>query len=474
MKRFGVSAVFLAVTLVYLGVFPAGATINSPTGFRSLCASSASANTKHCMSPTNALRFHTTKNKIPKVGTTFINWTTGSAADNFDYGGTSLWVASTGEGYVIYDATDGFQVAPTITTFSDSGKKLATISPSLSYSQFSVLSHPPTGGIIIALDQKSQPAQGLTPASQSFTFTAWSANSGKKMWTTPRIPGQGENEFVETSNGLYATADLYNQNASIVNLSTGAIRNSKILDEPSREGAIGNFIDVETCIENPVGGEDLQRLINPATGAVVSTFQAGIAFGCEVGQSQPARVPPRTLNIGNSNLVLNGNLGNAGLFQNTSYGAQSGISPDGSKLFISGGTKYGDCCIISAYSLPTMKRIWSRTEILKMEGDDGGVLVGLQTNAKTNSVSFVGINDHSGSTIWKQPTTSDSGELQVCAITTTQTLIVANYQLIGLNLQTGHQNWYEKNDNVTCGNMLTGGAAYYFNTDVAVEQFLTP
>jgi hypothetical protein len=475
-KRLGVAFAILLAAFLSTGLNIAGASKSSQ--FHPTCAASAPqtrASEQACVISTKVIQYHSAKGHVPKVGKIFINHSTTSPADDIGYGTSSLLVDSTGSGYAIYDATGGFQVSPTITTFTATGKELATITPGLAYSQFSFLSHPATGGIVLALNEKSHPAQGLTPASQSFTFTAWSVNSGKKMWTTPNFAGQGSNDFVETSNGLYATAYFHQQYASIITLSTGAISNPKILDQGT-VGAVGNFIDVQTCINNPVGGFDLERLVNPSSGSTVSSFQAG-TDNCEAIGPTPAA---DTLNLGEINLVLNGNSPNTGLFQNISFSnvsdgyADSGFSPNGSTLFVDGQTPLGDCCVLSAYSLPSMRQLWKTSDMVKMIGDDGGVLVGLQLVFKTGDEYFVGINDTTGSILWKQPAPTDSGDLQVCAITATETLVVANNQLIGLNLLTGHQLWYANNDDVTCGNMLTGGAAYYFGSGVTLKQILTP
>jgi len=470
MRNFGVTLRVLVTVLIFSGTSVATAGASKSSRLEVPCATQlAKGAVRLCTVSSPLITFHSSERRVPKPGTDFISQSTAEPADDVGYGTTSLWVASTGSGYAIFDASAGYQVSPTITTFTESGKKLATITPGLAYSLYSVLVHPPTGGIVIALDEKSHPAQGLTPASQSFTFTAWSANSGKKLWTTPNFSGQGNDDFRETSDGLYATAYFHDQYASVINLSTGSIRNFPILEGADFEGTVGNFIDVLTCIDNPVGGDDFERLISPTSGAIMSSFQAGVD---DCDGSGPA--PGRTLDLGQVDVVLNGNLGNAGLFEQTSYGTQSGISPNGSTLLVNGATSLGDCCVLSAYSLPSMRRLWTRTEMVSMKGDNGGILVGLLTNAKTNVQSFVGIDDQTGSVVWQQPTTGSSGELQVCAISMSETMIVANDQLIGLNLKTGHQNWYAKNDNVTCGNMLTGGAAYYFDTGVTIRQILTP
>jgi hypothetical protein len=369
-----------------------------------------------------------------------------------------------GTGYVVTDTSIVVNTPQVVTTYNTEGKVLSTITPPVS-STFQIVPHPQTEGLLVASLPHKTPAQGLTPASTTYTFSAWSLATGKILWHTPSYVDNNPAELQVADTGQYAITYVNEHIPMVINLSTGAEKRYPVGEEI---GTVGLYLDVAACEKGPeLGGSnyyaEVNTLVSPKSGAKVSSFQSEGDDEC-VGPG--SRIPPGAANIGPFGINGDNDLG-VGLFTADSDGIAEAVVQNGRTLLT-----HGDAGL-TAYSIPSMRKLWSDPDTGGMIGTGGNVLLLQGTNPNTGNVTFWGINEFSGARLWSKPT-SDS-DLQVCGMSTTQFLVSANSQLVVLELKTGKQLSYSSYNSETCNQMLGGSGASYYNTaSVTVKQVLTP
>ncbi len=280
------------------------------------------------------------------------------------------------------------------------------------------------GRLIVTQTIVDTPAAGLKPATRSVDLTAWRADTGSQLWrVTVAEPRTAETWQQFSCGGFGATLDgrwgVFSPSgiadygiSRVVNLENGELH-----DRRSASGTIGNWV---------IAGADdpwdtPQMVVDPRT------WQAQGPFSGTVGYTN------------NRQWMA------TGLFSSYWSRGSPGVSPDGT-LFYSGA---------SAYSLPDMRRLWtvpsrSGFKDLIIAANATVAIVLREPNDFGKEHGYVMAFDVStGSQLWSLDLPivmrSFDPRPQVCGLTARQLLLVANLQLVTIDLATGAQHSYRDN-----------------------------
>lgn len=336
------------------------------------------------------------------------------------------------------------------------------------------------GRLLIAEKLNHQDAQGIQPASDTLTLTAYDATSGNQIWTTTLdssdqngidcgaydgylgSQASGAPTFTATFDGrwgVYQPDDRYDLSHSIaIDLTTG-----KTYPKPNLYGALGNWV----TIANKATEDDYPvslTLTTPDRWSALGTLT--------LGNGMLEKLPgPDDLELATSGAQFP--------TDNVYNPTAAAITPDGKTLI-----GYQERATV-AYSLPTMKKLWSTGAAGSVDGINDTIAVLTQDNGD-GGTSLIALNTQSGAKVWQQNIKSKAS---VCALTTTQMVILVNGQLAFLNTNDGHQTSYQAantQDNSgqpICPGLLAGGVSglslnNYDNTgannNYTVTQLATP
>lgn len=383
----------------------------------------------------------------------------------------------------------------TVTAYDAAGKELARLAPgSLTGECGAADVHVPgKGRLLLTMLVSIRKAEGFTPSSHSVALQAWSASTGKQVWSATLVPwtseegaymGEGECKaydgalrgFSNTSDGRWGV-ELEGENGPqggyVINLATGSVRH-----DPHALGAVGNAVVDE--MPNP-GNQEVEPngeykspifdLIDPVSGAVLGTLPGGVTH-----ETPPALAP-------------------AGVIS-SQCGADAGTSINGSLLLaqLSNETPTNEglpneCWGIDkvvAYALPEMRLVWQTPQAWEasMMGDGGHVLLVVRKDCTSSEeVCVLGVDDETGSQQWElHPVVlyGESSGIELCGITSSEAMLWVNQQRVVIDLETGRQLSYAAASG--CSTILKGGIEVVdsdFNSldapqRVRVIQALTP
>jgi hypothetical protein len=288
-------------------------------------------------------------------------------------------------------------------------------------------------------------------------LTAFDFATGNVTWTarlgsvspTDDTCGSGAEDgsivgFSATPDGSWGLVTGAKQ-PEVVNLASGALRT-----DSQAISTLGNYV-VDQRRNSPTF-----TLTEPATGKYVGSFNTDGTKGGIEFYSGDAIAP-------------------TGLFLSDSAGstAPAGLTADGKTLIaIPGSEPDATMTSIEAYPLPSDHPLWRRKEPFgnfAILGDGGGVLV-ISETAKSGGAHLYGLDDSSGATRWKLP------DAQLCAVTSTEMLLLVNGELAVINIQNGNQLSYSSSSNGDyCPNVLPGGLEVETGSgDIIVTQTLQP
>lgn len=271
----------------------------------------------------------------------------------------------------------------TVTAYDAAGKELARLAPgSLTGECGAADVHVPgKGRLLLTMLVSIRKAEGFTPSSHSVALQAWSASTGKQVWSATLVPwtseegaymGEGECKaydgalrgFSNTSDGRWGV-ELEGENGPqggyVINLATGSVRH-----DPHALGAVGNAVVDE--MPN-LGNQEVEPngeykypildLSEPASGAILGGIPNGVSFYA------PAELAPREVFLNN---------------ECAGGPPSAGENTEGTILF-SMPSNEGYCSgagTVIAYSLPSLHEIWQTSASWQatMMGNGGNVLLG--------------------------------------------------------------------------------------------------
>jgi hypothetical protein len=323
-------------------------------------------------------------------------------------------------------------------------------------------------------------AEKLThqPTGDTLTLSAFDATSGKKVWTTTLVSNSqtgvgcsstdgylgsqatGLPTFTTTFDGrwgVYQPDDQYDLSHSVaIDLVTG-----KTYPKPNLYGTLGNWLTIAKVSATNDPPASL-TLTTPGSWASLGTLTLG-----DHGMVQDVPGPYQLT------LVTAGTQFPANDITNRTTAV---ITPDGKTLIgLQGSTAQGAPATTVAYSLPTMKQLWSipasPTSSETVAGINNSIVVIVrQPFAVDSALQLVALNTQSAAQVWEQDTTSDS---IVCDLTASQLVIVTADQLAFLGTGDGHQLTSVQNDtkdaynNYACPKVIAGGVSGLGFVDLA-------
>lgn len=341
------------------------------------------------------------------------------------------------------------------------------------------------GRLLIAEQVIHHDAQGIQPASDTLTLSAYSAVSGARLWTATldrddqngiscsaydgNLGSQSSSDTTFTSTadgrwGIWQPDDSYDLSGSAaIDLTTG-----QVYRRPGLYGALGDYAVVAKMSQyhSPLR----LTLMTPGTWAQHGTLTLG---GSGMLEEIPGPYNPTLVTSGAQFPT-----------DDVDDPTSAAITPDGTTLVgLRGNFAQGDPTTTVAYSLPAMKELWSiptpRYYTDSVAGiSDSVVVLARQENNGDGSTRLMALNPQTGARIWQRVISSD---LSVCALTSTQLVLLVNDQLAFLNPGTGAQTSYQSDPaqddsgDSACPSMLAGGVSgVSVSDDNTVTQLASP
>jgi hypothetical protein len=393
-----------------------------------------------------------------------------------------------GKGFTVVDSLlDGNQDESYLQAYDAAGNALAKLPPgSLTGECGAADVINGRGRLLITEKVIHHDAQGIQPASDTLTMTAFDATTGAQVWTTTLdsrdqngisctafdgdlgSQNSGDTTFTSTANGrwgVYQPDDTYDLSHSVaIDLTTG-----KTYPRPGLYGALGNYVAVarmSNFLHSPVR----LTLMTPGSWAAHGTLTLG-----DSGMFEEIPGPD------NPTLVTSG-----AQFPTDDVAdpASAVITPDASTLIgVRGNFDQGEPTTTVAYSLPSMRELWSiptpKYYSDSVEGVNNSIVVlARQQNDGDGVTRLMALSTQSGAKVWQQ---NIKVSVLVCALTSSQLVLLVNDQLAFLNAGTGVQTSYQADgtqdgsgDN-TCPAVLAGGVSgVSVGSDNTVSQLATP
>ncbi len=393
-----------------------------------------------------------------------------------------------GRGFTVVDSLlDGDQDESYLQAYDAAGNALAKLPPgSLTGECGAADVINSKGRLLIAEKVIHHDAQGIQPASDTLTMTAYDAATGAQVWTATLDnrdengidctaydgdlgdQANGDTTFTSTVNGqwgVYQPDDTYDLSHSVaIDLTTG-----KTYPRPGLYGALGNYVAVakmSNFLHSPVR----LTLMTPGSWVAHGTLTLG-----DSGMFEEIPGPY------NPTLVTSG----AQFPTNDVTDPTSAvITPDASTLIgVRGNYDQGEPTTTVAYSLPSMRKLWS-IPTPKYYTDsvasisNSVVVLARQRNDGDGVTRLMALSTQSGAKVWQQ---NIKVSVSVCALTSSQLVLLVNDQLAFLNASTGVQTSYQADSTQdgsgddTCPDVLAGGVSGVgVNSDNTVIQLATP
>jgi outer membrane protein assembly factor BamB len=395
-----------------------------------------------------------------------------------------------GQGFTLVDSILGTNDADQsyLQPYSASGQALTEIPPgSISGECGAADIINSKGRLLLAEQIITHPAQGIRSASYSLTLTAYSVTTGQKLWTAalernvqdePSCTAYdgylgsqngADATFTMTANGqwgVWQPDDAHDLSGSIaVDLTTG-----KLYPKPDLYGALGNYVTFAT----------MSSEFDSLTALTMTTPGAWPHLGTLTldNTGDLYQIPgPYQLQLATSGAQFPNN--------DVTNPTAAAVTPAGNTLIgLQGNYDQGGPDATVAYALPSMKKLWSipmpSGYFDTIEGiSNSEVLLGRTQINGDNTMVLMALDPRTGRRIWQQ---SIGGGGQVCLLTTTQVVVLANSQLAFLDASTGQQASYESDTaiddsgNDECPSVLAGGVSglIYDGQSGAVTQLATP
>lgn len=392
-----------------------------------------------------------------------------------------------GQGFTVVDSiTDGDDDESFLQTYDAAGNPLAMIPPgSLTGECGAADVINGEGRIILAEKIDHQDAQGLQQASDTLTLAAYDATSGKQMWTTTLVSnttngiscsaydgylGSQAASSASTFNttldghwGVYQPDDRNDLSDSVaIDLTTG-----KTYPKPGLYGTVGNWVTVAKLSTYDDSPESL-TLTTPGSWPTLGTLTLG-----DGGMLYELQGSDTTLVAPGAQFPTN----------DVDSPTAAAITPDGTTLIgVTGDYNQGGPTATVAYSLPSMTKLWSIATPQYSTDSVGGinnsmVVLTRTQNGGDDTTHLMAVNIHSGAKFWQQDVKTGAS---VCALTTTQLVVLANGQLAFLDTSDGHQTSYEADNtqdssgDPSCPGLLSGGVSGVENDNGTIAQLATP
>ncbi len=388
----------------------------------------------------------------------------------------SVTVIAGGSGFSLVGYPERGEASPGVITFAQSGQQLAEIPSTAMTPECGAIdtSAPSLGRLILTEHVSAKPAEGIYPELFSATLDAWSAQTGKHLWSAMVVPPRREKiecnpyanfaptSFNVTSNGRWAAWSLavpyggcnscQPAGGDVVNLTTGAIRS-----DPRLYGVLGAYI-VDSRPYQPV---TTVTITNPADGANLGSFMVTQARHF-VDNASEQMVP-----LAASNYFPN---------------APAALSSDGDRLIMLESKEDGLGTIV-AYSLPGMGVEWrwhpahggARSAVPELVADGGDVLL-IYAEEPSGDQALMALDDRTGRVLWSLPSlpNEEKSTGPVCGASNSETLAYVNGDYAILDIHSGKQISYESTG-PACGTILPGGIeVQQAEQSTTVVQRLTP
>ncbi len=363
-----------------------------------------------------------------------------------------------GAGFAIVGYLGGSPSTTGVIAFGPSGQQLAEVSTQVMTTTCGALdlAVPSVGRIILTEHIASKPAEGIHPELQSATLDAWNASTGAHVWSAIVVPPRTEkiecNPYANLSPTSFgATADArwgvwslevpyggcnscQATGGEVINLTDGVVNTDKQL-----LGTLGSYV-VDSPPDQPVS---TLRITDPATGAVLGTFQV-TSHRHLVDDASQQMVP----------------LASAGYFP----GDPAAISTDGNRAIVAE-TPEDRPATIGAYALPRMSLVWRwhspyegpRGTPPELVADGGGILL-VYVEEPSGGKALLALDDRTAKSLWslKELPNEEKETGPVCGLSSSQALVFVNGQYATLDLHTGKQISYT-NSGPLCQPILPNG-----------------
>lgn len=391
-----------------------------------------------------------------------------------------------GQGFTVVDSgTDNSGDASTLQAYDAAGDALAEI-PAGSFTgecgAADVVT--PRGRLLLAEKIIHRDAQGIQSATDTLTLTAYDAATGSRVWTSTLIRDStsgvsctaydgylgsrnaADPTFTVTFDGhwgVFQPDDRYDLSHSIaIDLSTG-----RLYPRPGLYGALGDWVTVAKMSDTPSSPESL-TLTTPGSWPTFGTLTLG-----DSGMLQ--KLPgPFDLALATPGAQFPTN--------NVADPTAAAITPDGRTLIgVEGNSDQGANVATVAYALPAMKKLWSvptaQYDSPSMEGINDSVVVLASGEDGGSTTLLTALSTQTAAKVWQQHIQTTAS---VCAMTSTQLVVLANGQLASLSAADGHQITYhtDQSQDVSgqpdCPAVLAGGVSGLGLQGSAVVQLATP
>lgn len=388
-----------------------------------------------------------------------------------------------GQGFTLVDSVmDGTSDDSYLQAYDAAGNPLARIPPgSLTGECGADDVITPRGRLLIAEKDVHQDAQGIQSATDTLNLVAFDAVTGAQVWTTTLIRdttdgisctafggylgsrNTADTTFTTTFDGhwgVYQPDDRQDMSHSMaIDLTTG-----RTYPRPDLYGALGNWVTIAKRDGTIYNTLQSLTLTTPGSWPTLGTLTFGDG-GLLEGLSGPFDL----------------NLAMPGAQPSSSEPAAAAITPDGNTLI---GTQANGAqderSATVAYALPTMKKPWSletpQYATYTIAAVSNAIVV-IQSDNQDGSTELTALNTRTDATVWKQSIQSGAS---VCALTSTELVVLANSQLAFLGADDGRQTGYvadtdqDSAGDPACPTVLSGGVSGLELDGSTVAQLATP